>query len=245
MHDFIQNITVNHLSRIFRGYARKHLLTMNTIRYRVEFPRIIDAFRIIGKQASVLDGGAGGGQMLRMVYEAGYCEKGVALEYDEELYGILKNNYHNLPAFEAIRGSLLDIPFPDSSFDCVMTTQVLEHIEDHERAASELGRILKPGGHLIISVPHPPEPFHTPGHIREGYTESDLISLFPAPSFLLRCTGYSMTRPTIDRVIRASKLPFGGKFMPSSWADRETMISNAERKEQFPYGITCLFQKSN
>lgn len=216
---------------------------MNTIRYRVEFPRIIDAFRIIGKQATVFDGGAGGGQMLRMVHKAGFCEQGVGLEYDEDLHRILTANFVSLSGFQAIRGSLLDIPFQDSSFDCVMTTQVLEHIEDHQRAASELGRIVKPGGHVIVSVPHPPEPFHTPGHLREGYTEGDLIALFPSPAFSLKLTGYSMIRPTLERVMKAASLPLGGKFMPVSWADCETMISNEERQKQDPYGITCLFQK--
>ena len=49
-----------------------------------------------------------------------------------------------------------------------MTTQVHEHIEDHERSAAELGRVVKTGGHLIVSVPHPPEPFSSSGQVREG-----------------------------------------------------------------------------
>jgi len=221
-----------------------NLLTMNTIRYRVEFPRIADAFRRIGRQDRVFDGGAGGGQMLRLVYEAGFCRRAAALEYDPALFEILVRNHAGLSEFEAVQGSLLDIPFPDESMDCVMTTQVLEHIEDHERAARELGRIVKRDGHLIVSVHHPPEPFHTPGHLREGYTEEDLKCLFPAPDFQLLSTGYSMTRPTMERAMRASRWWLKGKFMPVSWADRETHLSDELRKQQLPYGITCLFRKS-
>lgn len=226
-----------------RAWAREHLLTFNTIRYRVEFPRIRDAFSIIGKQRTVFDGGAGGGQMLRKVYEAGYCEQGIAYEYDPELLKILLNNHSDLPNFSAKQGSLLEIPYPDESVDCVMTTQVLEHIEDHEKAASELGRIVKKGGHVIVSVPHPPEPFHTPGHLREGYKEEDLKALFPEPKFQIRFTGYSMTRPTVERAMFAAKLPLEGCFIPVAWADRETGLTNEERKMQLPYGITCLFQR--
>jgi SAM-dependent methyltransferase len=210
----------------------------------VEFPRIRDAFEQIGSQNVVFDGGAGGGQMLRKVYEAGYCERGIAYEYDSDLLKILMSNHRDLPNFSARQGSLLEIPYEDESMDCAMTTQVLEHIEDHQTAAKELGRIVKRCGHIIVSVPHPPEPFHTPGHLREGYTEADLEALFPSPAFTRLTTGYSMTRPTMERAMFSARLPFKGRFMPVSWADQETMLSNDERKALLPYGITCLFRKN-
>ena len=226
-----------------RSWARENLLTFNTIRYRVEFPRLLDAFEMIGKQGTIFDGGAGSGQMLRKVYEHGFCEKGIAYEYDSDLFAILLDNHRDLPNFSAKQGSLLEIPYGDESVDCAITTQVLEHIEDHQKAASELGRIVKRGGHLVISVPHPPEPFHTPGHLREGYTEADLKALFPSPEFELLLTGYSMTRPTVERAMLAQRFPLGGFYLPVAWADREAHLDNAERKSQLPYGITCLFRK--
>lgn len=45
------------------------------------------------------------------------------------------------------------LPFPDASFDCVICSEVMEHIPDHENALRELDRILKPGGTLVVSVP--------------------------------------------------------------------------------------------
>ncbi len=227
-----------------RSWARENLLTFNTIRYRVEFPRLLDAFSIIGKQGTVFDGGAGSGQMLRKVFEHGFCERAIAYEYDPALYSILLSNHCDLSNFSAKQGSLLEIPYEDESVDCAMTTQVLEHIEDHEKAAGELARIVRRGGHLIVSVPHPPEPFHTPGHLREGYTEQDLKALFPSPKFELLLTGYSMTRPTIERAMLAKRFPLGGFYFPVAWADRETRLNNTERKNQIPYGITCLFRKN-
>ncbi len=235
--------STDRLKKRLRNLARRHLLTFNTLRYRLEFPRIADAFRMIGRQGIVLDGGAGGGQMLTLVHQEGFCEKGIGLEFDEKLYKILRENHSDIPSLSGILGSLLEIPMEDGSVDCAMTTQVLEHIEDHETAVSELGRIVKQGGHLIISVPHPPEPFHTPGHLREGYTEADLITLLPPENYELLYTGYSMTRPSVDRTMKLMKLPFRGFFVPVAIADRETMLTDEERKVQLPYGITCLFKK--
>ena len=48
------------------------------------------------------------------------------------------------------------LPYPNESFDLITALDVLEHIENDQFALSELKRVLKIGGHLIISVPaHP------------------------------------------------------------------------------------------
>lgn len=45
------------------------------------------------------------------------------------------------------------LPFADASFDCIICSEVLEHIPDHRKAIKELDRILKPQGTLVVSVP--------------------------------------------------------------------------------------------
>lgn len=45
------------------------------------------------------------------------------------------------------------LPFKRHSYDVVICSEVLEHVPDHHRAVQELVRILKPKGHLVISVP--------------------------------------------------------------------------------------------
>lgn len=46
-----------------------------------------------------------------------------------------------------------NIPLPDSSFDTVFSTQVIEHVEDHRALLNEAFRLLKPGGYIIVSGP--------------------------------------------------------------------------------------------
>ena len=49
--------------------------------------------------------------------------------------------------------SLEALPIADASFDAVINTQVLEHVVDPAKVASELFRVLAPGGRLFLSAP--------------------------------------------------------------------------------------------
>ncbi|WP_075184878.1 class I SAM-dependent methyltransferase [Teredinibacter haidensis] len=52
-----------------------------------------------------------------------------------------------------INSNGLQLPFRDHSFDHIICSEVLEHIHDYEQMLSEINRVLKPGGHLCVSVP--------------------------------------------------------------------------------------------
>lgn len=45
-------------------------------------------------------------------------------------------------------------PVSDGAYDSVLCLEVLEHVPDPFKAMSEIGRVLRPGGHLVLSVPH-------------------------------------------------------------------------------------------
>ena len=51
-----------------------------------------------------------------------------------------------------VQGSLLDIPFPDNSFDLSYSWGVIHHTVDPVRALDELVRVLKPGGTLVLAI---------------------------------------------------------------------------------------------
>ena len=46
-----------------------------------------------------------------------------------------------------------NIPLADNSFDTAFSTQTIEHVEDHQGLVNEAYRLLKPGGHFIVSGP--------------------------------------------------------------------------------------------
>ena len=227
-----------------RPILRRCCLTANTIRYRVEWRRIEEAFRKIGPFETLFDGGAGSGEFSRRVLKTGLCKRVIALEYDQHNFATLKNNLGRELNTQLIKGSLLEVPLPDASADAVLCTQVIEHITDHEKAAAELCRVLKPGGHAVITVPRPPEPFNTDDHKREGYTEEELRALFAPLGMEPIWEDWFLTRSTTDRMLRAWKWPLGGKFVPVAWVDRETKTTREQRRADTPYGLLMLFRKA-
>lgn len=52
-----------------------------------------------------------------------------------------------------LRGSGYELPFADGELDCVIISEVLEHLHEDDRALDEIHRVLKPGGILAASVP--------------------------------------------------------------------------------------------
>ncbi len=107
-----------------------------------------------------LDAGAGFG---RHAFEAARLgARVVALDYaaDEVLGtratfgGMVGAGEIPLDRFVGVlRGDATKLPFADDTFDRVVTSEVLEHIQADVEAIAELARVLKPGGTLGVTVP--------------------------------------------------------------------------------------------
>ncbi|MFA5793497.1 MAG: methyltransferase domain-containing protein [Candidatus Brocadiia bacterium] len=66
---------------------------------------------------------------------------------------IYRKKKEGRPNIVGIVGDAQTLPFPDDSFDIVVSSEVLEHIYDKQAAIKEIYRVLKPGGRFIFSTP--------------------------------------------------------------------------------------------
>ncbi len=230
-----------------RRFLSDYWVTSNTIRYRIELRALlscIDHIPMSERQGVLADLGAGSGEMSRRLFKQGNWKQLIGIEYDDSNFKTLINNYSNLSYAISKQGSLLDLPLESCSVDWVLSTQVLEHITDHQKAVSEIHRILKPGGYALISVPHPPEIFPNPGHVRPGYSEDQLKDLFNSCQFSFLGSRYFFIIKTLRRIAAVEEFPILRFLCTLSEIDCEKALSENEIKSSQPYGIVVLFKKT-
>jgi SAM-dependent methyltransferase len=102
----------------------------------------------------ILDFGCGRGGMVGRLRRLGWRAFGVEIEQKFIAAGAIVNtgNAESHPALSTMDGSGRTI-FPDGFFDIVISDQVLEHVADLGSVASEIARILRPGGHVFHRLP--------------------------------------------------------------------------------------------
>lgn len=92
--------------------------------------------------------------------------------------------YSNVVNYEIVDYDTTDVigvgehlPFLDDTFDAVLSLAVLEHVRDPMRCASEIARVLKPGGKLLCTMPFL-QPLHGYPHHYFNATHQGLRRLF-------------------------------------------------------------------
>jgi len=100
---------------------------------------------------NVLDAGAGTCPYKKLFKKGNYTSQ----DFCKSDYGL---DYSSID----IKSEIYAIPRPDSSFDYILCSQVLEHLKYPHKALDELNRLLKKGGQLWLSCPLAWEEHDTP-----------------------------------------------------------------------------------
>ncbi|MEZ4666827.1 MAG: methyltransferase domain-containing protein [Anaerolineae bacterium] len=106
----------------------------------------------------ILDCACGRGFYLNMFRYVSKC-KLVGLELDWPVIEKAKRNVGHLPNLLLTNANIYQLPYPDNTFDGVILSEILEHVDRDVDGLKEVYRVLKPGGVVAITVPNANYPF--------------------------------------------------------------------------------------
>lgn len=105
--------------------------------------------KLLGREriSRLLDIGCGGGYMLSRLEN--HCDEVFGVDLSPEAIQFAKG----FTRAELLVSSAEKLPFKDGEFDCIVSTDVFEHIPDDKKAILEVKRVLRRGGKLILYTP--------------------------------------------------------------------------------------------
>jgi ubiquinone/menaquinone biosynthesis C-methylase UbiE len=132
------------IQRSFDEASRDEEHFPSTIDPRIQHVQVLLKFFGDLTDKCVLDVGCGKGRFARVLGERFPRAEVWGLDISEEMLRFVPITV------KTQAGSMTELPFAASTFDCVYATESLEHAVEIDRAVSEMCRVLKPGGRLVI-----------------------------------------------------------------------------------------------
>jgi len=124
-------------------------------------------------KGDLLEIGCGVGRGIEVLLKK--CKTYTTIDKNDEVLGSLRKQF---PGLTFISASVP--PFAGAAtegFDCLVTCQVIEHVEDDRLFMEEVHRVLKPGGVAVITTPNIKMTLsRNPWHVRE-YTKEEMLAL--------------------------------------------------------------------
>jgi SAM-dependent methyltransferase len=203
-----------------------------------------------GRPLHLLDVGCGPGNTLRRLAPWGTA---FGVEYSETALGVARSR--GVPRLVA--GDGVALPFRDGGMDCVIASEVIEHIEDDVAALREIFRLLRPGGMLLLTVPAFMSLWRSHdrvyGHHRR-YTRRRLLSAVGAAGFeterceFLKCLYFFplLVRAALDRARHPTGAGGDDFFQLPGWVNealrRQIVWEYRSRLNRLlPFGVSLLW----
>lgn len=153
---------------------------------------------IKGNNKLILDTGCGSGWAADVLVPKGHRVISMDISTRNPILA-LKRLPH--PGHAALTADVFCLPFRENAFDCIIASEILEHVSDPEIFITSLVRVLKPGGILIITTPYNEKIEYslcvhcnkmTPRHAHlHSFDEKNIIQYLPGKGISYRVLSYS------------------------------------------------------
>ena len=130
----------------------------------------------------LLDAGAGEQQYKRYCSHLQYVSQDLAQYDGQGNRSGLQTGVWNMDGIDIV-SDITSVPQPARSFDAILCTEVFEHLPDPIAALREFGRLLRPGGRLLITAPFCSLTHFAPFHFFTGFNRYFFETHLPALGF--------------------------------------------------------------
>ncbi len=148
---------------------------------RVEW--IENALKKIPAGLTLLDAGAGESQFKKFCSHLKYIAQDFGQYTGEGETGLQTGTWDNSKL--DIVSDITAIPLENNAVDAIMCTEVFEHIPDAVAAVKEFGRLVKPGGYLLITAPFASLTHFAPYHFATGFNRFFYEKHLPDNGFVI------------------------------------------------------------
>ncbi|MGC4025412.1 MAG: metalloregulator ArsR/SmtB family transcription factor [Mesorhizobium sp.] len=188
-----------------RAYFSEHAESWDQLRSLHAPDKAVEAalLKLIGKRPfqSMLDLGTGTGRLLEIL--APYYTRGVGIDLSREMLSVARANLDRAGVTHAQvrQGDIFAAQIERNAFDLVTMHQVLHYLDDPARAIREAGRMLRPGGRLLVVdfAPHSLEILRDQhAHQRLGFSDQQMREWFEAAELKLEDTQAFQPSPPAD-----------------------------------------------
>jgi len=195
-------------------------------------------------QAPLLEFGSGIGNISELISS---CTPLCLTDTDARMLAHLKNRFSHI---NDVSVNFLDITQPPpehlvGSFQTVIGINVLEHVEDDEKALFHLGNVLKPSGRLLLLVPAKKWAYteldRQLGHFRR-YEKKELAEKLVKAAFQIEKLYFFNVVGLISWIIR-DKIQRSGGLRPYQVSSFDTIVpilKRVESKVSMPVGISLI-----
>lgn len=147
------------------------------------YSAVIDCIskNVPGKDLEFLEIGCGAGDLSRILCDQGY--RGIGMDFSPQAIEIAAKNLKDhiiARKYQLVLGNIMDntsIAALDNGVDIALSMMVMEHVKDDQGFIRNIAKFVKPGGHILLSVPGRKDRWsfedETVGHLRR-YDKSEL-----------------------------------------------------------------------
>lgn len=141
---------------------------MNEVKVQTEYDRLANIYDLrwhnyitktltflynweqIEPQALVLDVACGTGEFERLLLNQNPAQKIIGIDISQKMLNVAQEKYQSYPNVELHKASVHSLPFVDRFFDVVVSANAFHYFDKPQLALSEMKRVLKPNGKVII-----------------------------------------------------------------------------------------------